>query len=202
MEFTRLDQIAAVSASSTELRLIALPVPEMLTAIHALAANPAVSEHMEWPAHQTMTDTAAFFEQCALDAQTGNGIHLAIVNNGIVVGVTSLVGIQRERRTAEVATWLGKDYWGRGLNRQAKRMTFAFAFGPLALVELSFRVAVGNSRSIASHEHLGTRRHGILRSELSIRGRHVDAILFVLSVEDYARQHPLPIVIHFEKTTT
>ncbi len=111
------------------------------------------------------------------------------------MGIIGLRHVDPPMRTAQVGTWLGRAYWGTGVNAEAKRLLFDFAFGPLALHRVEARIAVANARSRRAFERLGGTREGTLRESFTKDGRYFDQDLYVVLEQDWRRHRHAGAVV-------
>ena len=82
--------------------------------------------------------------------------------SGRAVGTTSYYEIDPVHRSLAIGfTWLGKDWWGTGLNAEAKLMLLRRAFDDLGALRVAFHTDVRNDRSQRAIERLGARREGV-----------------------------------------
>jgi RimJ/RimL family protein N-acetyltransferase len=189
---------AQITVKGSKIKLVRLPCPSLLNQIFLLASTPEVSKSLGWLPHSSLNDTKKFFKTCAEENKSGIGCHFAIMEGDVVVGVTSLLNCNYIARKAEVTTWLGKDFWGQGINRLSKHILFEFAYNTLKLNKLSFQVAVTNKRSMQSHKSLHTTFEGTLRQELLVRGTLIDCRYYSLLAKEY-KKHYKPLKLSFSK---
>ncbi|GAB5349775.1 GNAT family N-acetyltransferase [Alteriqipengyuania sp. 357] len=161
-------------------------------ALYAIASDPGV-----WEQHP-MTDRwqedvfRAFFD----DALAKGGA-LAIVDKGkIDSGEGAIIGSSRfqalksaeedeeEQSWVEIGwTFLSRSYWGKGANREVKRLMLAHALASVERVD--FRVGEANWRSRIALEKIGAIR--TRRTELSKhRGKRVLHIVYAITRADFA----------------
>jgi ribosomal-protein-alanine N-acetyltransferase len=62
-----------------------------------------------------------------------------------------------------VGTWLGKGYWGTGINRASKALIAALAFRGLGLERLGAYADLDNPRSQRALTRIGFSQEGVLR---------------------------------------
>ncbi|ETK37202.1 GNAT family N-acetyltransferase [Microbispora sp. ATCC PTA-5024] len=90
----------------------------------------------------------------------------AVVTGGEVAGTTSYWYPDDVRRQVEIgSTWLGRAWWGAGINREAKRLLLEHAFTELACEKVVFRTAPDNVRSQQALHRLGAVRDGLVRRD-------------------------------------
>lgn len=184
------DFTAIKNSRYPELTLLLLPQRELLPHVHALCSDRRIPRHMNWRPHTGLGQTREFFRHCARQLRSGQGYEF-LVRHSVdgYIGVTSLIGINPHTRTAEVATWLSPQVWGRGFNKVIKHILFQFAFGRCGLNKLCFRVSTGNAASLKSHRKLHTKLEGFLREEILVNGKPADCYYFGLLKSDYRRHY-------------
>jgi RimJ/RimL family protein N-acetyltransferase len=81
-------------------------------------------------------------------------------------------------------TFIARKFWGKGINREVKRLMLAHAFEHVARVD--FRVGETNYRSRIALENIGAERSR--RTELSqYQGKRVLHIVYELTRDDFAK---------------
>jgi RimJ/RimL family protein N-acetyltransferase len=60
-------------------------------------------------------------------------------------------------------TWLGRRWWGNGMNAEAKLLMLTFAFEVLGAVRITLVTDIRNQRAQHAIERLGAVREGLLR---------------------------------------
>lgn len=149
-----------------------------------LASDPELSPYLYWEPHQRPEDTYAYLE--SLEAKEGMFV---IEYEGKAAGVIGLQ-IDWPNRTGETETWVGRPYWGSGINTEAKVVLFDFAFGPPELKRIQSIVHTGNVRSWRALEKLGFKREGLLRRYRWIRGEPWDLYMYSLLPEEWLSARP------------
>jgi len=149
-----------------------------------LAADPALTRYVYWEPHHTVEDTYAFLRSIT----DKEGIFV-IEFDGKAVGV---IGLQPDwpNRLGETETWVGRPYWGAGINTEAKVVMFDFAFGPMELRRIQSITHVDNVRSQRALEKLGFKREGLLRRYRWIRGEPWDLYMYSLLPEEWLSSRP------------
>jgi RimJ/RimL family protein N-acetyltransferase len=109
----------------------------------------------------------------------GNDLTLAITAGGELVGAVSLMISSRFAR-AELAYWIARAHWNRGVATEAARAIVAYGFGPLALHKISATHMVHNPASGRVMQKLGMRREGLLREHYHRDGRWLDVVVYGL----------------------
>ena len=104
------------------------------------------------------------------------------------MGVIGLRHVDQPMRTAQIGTWLGRQFWGTGVNGEAKHLLLDFSFGLLALHRVEARIAIDNHRSRRAFERLGARSEGVLRESFFKDGVYHDQDLFVVLEQDWRKR--------------
>ncbi|MFB7372007.1 GNAT family N-acetyltransferase [Streptomyces sp. NPDC056222] len=90
----------------------------------------------------------------------------AVLVDRQVAGTTSYWYPDPVRRQVEIgSTWLGRAWWGAGINREAKRLLLDHAFTGLGCDKVMFRTDPENIRSQQALERLGAVRDGVVRRD-------------------------------------
>lgn len=103
-----------------------------------------------------------------------------------IAGSMSIANISAYDLRAEIGwSWLGRDFRGRDVNRQAKFLLMRFLFEEWKFERVEFKTDVLNDRAINGLRKIGAREEGILRSHLKMwNNRRRDSIYFsVLKTE-------------------
>ena len=86
-------------------------------------------------------------------------------------------------------TWLGKEFWGSGLNTHCKYVLFEFVFDKLGIDRIGFGAYIDNKISIKAMESVGCKKEGVLRDffpAINSEGRK-DAILYSILRNEWSR---------------
>ena len=126
-------------------------------------------------AEQLVANIHAFYEQ-------GNLFQWGIqhLDGGRIIGTCTLNHIDLRQGRAEIGYALHRNYWGKGLMREALSRLFQYAFGELDLRRLEADVDPRNESSIGILHRLGFQQEGLLRERWHVEGEIQDAALFGL----------------------
>jgi ribosomal-protein-alanine N-acetyltransferase len=126
-----------------------------------LLRDPEVPRFFLWEPPHTLTEARAYVEGFQYEVQQRRAYHFAIEQKetGDLVGVANLYHINRQAREAEIGLWLGRAYWGQGIQPEVSRLLLRCGFEALGLKRLLFRVAVGNARARTAFRRLGAVEH-------------------------------------------
>lgn len=107
--------------------------------------------------------------------QTSFGIDV----DGQAIGSISLMlGDDIARRTAEVAYWIGREFWGRGIMVDALKATTRYAFDEIRLVGVFAVPFVTTTRSSRVLQKAGFTLEGVMRQSAVKEGRILDQCLY------------------------
>jgi RimJ/RimL family protein N-acetyltransferase len=174
-----------VRCGDVELRLV---TPRAAHQLYALARDPAVSAQLQWSAHRSVDDSLEYVHDARSLWQQGRAWLPGIFDHACeqLVGCTGISSIDRPNRRAEVGTWIGVPYQGRGFNLSSKAAVATFAFEHLDIARLEFLTRVDNERSIAAMRRLpGIREEGVLGRRIWRDGVGHDAVMFALLAEEF-----------------
>ena len=122
-----------------------------------------------------LTDPEGFeryMEKALAQAATGNSLPFIIVDKVAekVAGSTRYMRMDRVNKVVEIgATWIGRAFWGTGLNDAVKSLMLNQAYGPLGFEKVVFRIDERNGRSRKAVEKLGAQLEGILRKDVYLQ---------------------------------
>ncbi|MCW2925115.1 MAG: GCN5-related N-acetyltransferase [Thermoleophilia bacterium] len=174
-----------VRCGPVELRLV---TPRAAHQLFALARDPAVSRQLQWEPHASVDDSLTYIHDSLALWTSGRAWMPGIFDHEReqLVGCTSISGIDRTNRRAEVGTWIGTAFQGAGYNRPTKAALATFAFEHLELERLEFLTRVDNPRSVAAMRGVpGIREEGVLASRIRVGDEGHDAIMFALLAADW-----------------
>ncbi|RIH88488.1 putative ribosomal N-acetyltransferase YdaF [Meiothermus luteus] len=160
------------------------PRPEDTLPLFALMSDPALAPWVYWSPPQDPQQTYTYLE--GLSHKEGFFI---VEFGGQPIGVIGL-HLDWPHKLGETETWLGRPYWGQGLNTEAKVVLLDFAFGPWDLRRVQAIAHTQNLRSQRALEKLGFRREGLLRRWRWIRGEPWDFYMYSLLPEEWLTSRP------------
>lgn len=141
------------------------PRDEDAPALFELARDPEVTRWFSWGPYTDVAQPRGYIARQAQRRDDGVQLDFVIVRRDHgPVGITGLSEFSLRDRRAMVGTWLGRSWWGTGVNREAKALIFHLAFGPCALVRVGAYSDVANARSRTALSKVGLLQEGVLRS--------------------------------------
>ena len=121
-------------------------------------------------------------DQAVSDLDKGTRIAFTMMDKSSnkVVGSTSIGNISARDRRAEIGwTWLGKEYWGSGINDDAKHLLVNYVLETLDFERVEFKTDVLNMPARGALRRIGAVEEGILRSHtLMTHSRRRDTIYY------------------------
>lgn len=140
------------------------PEPQDAPALFALTRDPAVTEHFSWR-YDAEDDAAAWIASRGRARDRGEWLEWVVEHREHgVAGVTGLSEPSRRDRRAVTGTWLGRAFWGTGVNAESKALLARLAFDGCGFERLGAYVGVGNMRSQRALNTAGFSHEGTLRA--------------------------------------
>lgn len=139
------------------------PVPEDAPALYEIGRDAEVTRFFSWGPYTDPAQPLGYIESLGPARRAGTRLEFAIVDEeDRPLGITGLTELSVRDRRAVVGTWLGREHWGSGANRESKVLVLALAFRRLGLIRASALVNPANTRSVQALEGLGFRHEGVL----------------------------------------
>jgi len=113
---------------------------------------------------------------------------LAVIakDSGRHIGNISLQNIHAVNRGAEYAIMIGdKNYWGKGIAKEASRLIIEYGFGALNLHRIYCGTPVLNVPMRRLAESLGFREEGTRREAMYKNGKFLDVVEYGMLIEDF-----------------
>jgi ribosomal-protein-alanine N-acetyltransferase len=132
-------------------------------ALFELGSDPDVTRFFSWGPYREPREAEAFIESLDAQRESGERLELGVFRDDQLLGLTGLSDFSRRDRRAVVGTWLGRDHWGSGANRESKALVLALGFRVLGLNRITALASPQNVRSIAALQRLGFVGEGVLR---------------------------------------
>jgi ribosomal-protein-alanine N-acetyltransferase len=109
-----------------------------------------------------------------------------------LIGTAGYEAISVYDSRVEIGYDLAKDYWGRGLMKEALKEILRYSFDVLAINRIEAFILFENARSIKTLERLGFTREGVLCQHRLFCGRFRDDIMMALLKQDWERNTVRP----------
>ncbi|MEI5908065.1 GNAT family N-acetyltransferase [Bacillus spongiae] len=122
--------------------------------IYELSSAKPVKEALGLP-DGSIDNTKEFIKSVIQEEQEGKTLSRVILDeNSNVIGITTLMSINNEKKSCHVGTWIGFDYWGKGYNEASKIVILKIAFEDLGLEKVFAGARKINIRSQKAQEKL------------------------------------------------
>lgn len=142
-----------------------LPRDDDAPALLELAGDEQVTRWFSWGPYRSIDEPRAYLARLPGQRERGEQLDLLIVDHEHgPAGIIGFSELHRRDRRAVVGTWLGRAFWGTGVNGQAKELALHLAFAVLGLERLGAYTNPDNERSIVALQRIGFQREGTLRS--------------------------------------
>ncbi len=107
--------------------------------------------------------TLRFIDFARVEAQAGTGLHCAIYEQNILIGVCGYNHIDAANRAAKIGYWLAADAQGRGIMSRCVGALASYGFAKRGLHRQSIACAEENLASAAVAERCAFRLEGVAR---------------------------------------
>jgi len=151
-----------------------------------LASDPDVTSYFSWGPYTSQSQAADYIANLGPKRADGSRLEFVVDHRAAgVIGVTGLSEFSLRDRRAVVGTWLGRDWWGTGANRQSKKLVLALAFAGLQLGRVTAWCGADNGRSQRALERLGFVHEGVLREWHVHHGEPKDVISYSMLRDEW-----------------
>jgi ribosomal-protein-alanine N-acetyltransferase len=152
------------------------PRPQDAEGLFELACDEEITRWFSWGPYTSIDEPLAWIAEQEGKRERGEQLDFVVLTaTNEVAGVTGLSELARRDRRATIGTWLGKPFWGTGVNAESKSLLARLAFEICGLERLTAYSNPQNARSSGALEKVGFTREGTLRSW----HRHGDRVLDV-----------------------
>jgi ribosomal-protein-alanine N-acetyltransferase len=163
-----------------------LPEAADAQALLELAGDPEVTRWFSWGPYTSIDQPLTYIGRCAGQRERGEQLDLLIVHREHgPAGITGLGELSQRDRRCVVGTWLGRRFWGTGVNRESKALVAHLAFAVLGMERLGAYSNPDNVRSTDALEGIGFRHEGVLRHWHRHGERFLDVNVFGLLREEW-----------------
>lgn len=162
------------------------PKPSDAKRLFGLGADPGVTGWFSWGPYREIDEARAWLDGASADRESGRDLAFVIEGEEDgVVGVTSLNELSARDHRAMVGTWIGRDWWGTGVNAESKALIAHLAFEVCGLRRIGAYSNVENHRSTEALERLGFEREGTLARWHNHGNAEHDVHIFSLLPENW-----------------
>lgn len=147
--------------------------------------DPDVRLFLEAYLPQTEKDEEEWLEKLGKSKST-DLVFIIETKEGVAIGLMGLHGIKWRDRMATTGAVIGeKEYWGKGLGSEAKKLLLDYAFNTLNLRKICSTVIDFNGRSLKYSLKCGYKEEGRLKKHLFRDGDYRDLIQLAVFREDF-----------------
>lgn len=129
--------------------------------IHELASDPLVADALGL-VNQTLENRLEFIQKMQQGEKEGTTCSRLVFHNHQMIGVTTLMYIDQQKKSCHLGSWLGVPYWGRGYNERAKCEILKLAFDTYGLERVFLGAHIQNRRSQAAQQKLPYLRQHVM----------------------------------------
>jgi RimJ/RimL family protein N-acetyltransferase len=155
--------------------------PQDRASLRAIALDPEIWRYFVVKV-DTEADFDAFFDFCSAEQEARRWVvfHITDKRSGRAAGSMSYLNMAEKDGRLEIgASWLGRDFRGRGVNKWAKFLMLGHAFDVLGAQRVEFKTDVLNVMARRGLSNIGAREEGTLRSYNPMPGgRRRDAVFY------------------------
>ena len=137
--------------------------PADAAALFEISSDVETTRYMSWGPHKDVAQTERFIAGVPGQRASGEELGFLVTRDESLLGHIALMEPRPRDRSAVIGTWLHRDYWGTGVNTEAKAIMAALAFRKMGMERLSVYAAVTNERSRAALAKVGFTEEGVLR---------------------------------------
>lgn len=155
-------------------------------ALYAIYSDPIVMRYWSyspWTEHSQVDDYLRRDHDYVGDGLIAWAI--ARREDDVLIGTTTLVGIDHAQGRADIGYALSRDQWGKGLAQEAVRLALSHAFDAMQLRRIEADADPRNVASCRLLERIGFIREGFLRERWMVAGELQDTALYGLLRKDF-----------------
>jgi len=146
-------------------------------------------DHALWDFFTHNLSTMAGMRDWAQPAMNGERLQFVVFDkkSGVLMGSTAFGNYSARDQRIEIGwTWLGKDFHGKGINRQMKYLMLSHAFEKLGMQRVEIKTDVLNISARKAVEKMGFVEEGVLRSHtLLSTGRRRNTIYYSILADEW-----------------
>ena len=177
---------------------VRIPRADDAVALYRHASDPEVTRWFSWGPYSSEDEARAYLARLPGQRERGQQLDLVVEHlHAGPIGIVGLAELSARDRRASIGTWLGRDWWGTGANRECKALACHVAFALLGLERVGAYANVDHARSQRALERIGFAREGVLRRFHRHHGRSLDVAVFSLLREEWLtgplREVPLAV---------
>jgi [ribosomal protein S5]-alanine N-acetyltransferase len=157
-------------------------VKDDFSAVHDIASQPEVCQYQAWGPN-TESETREYFENCFKEQgekQRKNfNLVVSTIDNNNVIATCGI--FLKEGNTAEIGFSIGKEYWRKGFGTKIASTLRDYCIDELNCNKIIATCDSLNKGSQALLEKVGFSQKSFIKSDMEIKGRIRDTIVYKLS---------------------
>ncbi len=127
------------------------------------------------PHPYTRSHAESFIE---LLSTNGHEHEFGIEYDQSIVGMVGLVRFDHANHQAELGYWLGRDFRGKGIMKEAVNLILSYGYDDLKIHKIVAYIRPANTASWKLLESAGFMREGLLKDNRLIKGEYVDHYVY------------------------
>ena len=150
------------------------------------ARSKEISRYTFIPYPYRIEDAYKFIRDTHKWRRKGNILTFGIEHkeSGEIIGMISLMRIDKINHSGEVGYWLGKKFWGKGFTLEAVQLICRYGFQKMKLVRIYARVLHPNIASARVLEKAGFQYEGRMRKTTFRHGKWFDDLRYGILKEE------------------
>jgi RimJ/RimL family protein N-acetyltransferase len=137
----------------------------------------------------TRVEMEEYVKEAVDEADSGRSIPFAIVlkSDGRAIGSSRFGNLDPINRRMEIGwTWIGRDWWGSGVNTECKLLLLSHAFERIGCVRVELKTDALNLRSRNAILRIGATEEGTLRKHMvTSEGRWRDTVYYSILDDEW-----------------
>lgn len=122
----------------------------------------------------------------AIKDQSAIRLAVCLTDNNLYIGNVYITNINTQNRSGVTHVLIGnKEYWGKGLAKEALTMLLDYAFKERNFHRLEAHVLENNIASIKMHTKTGYTQEGILRESVFKNGKYQNQVVMSILSQDF-----------------
>lgn len=165
---------------------VRIPRADDAAALYREASDQEVTRWFSWGPYGCEAEASAYLVRLPAQRESGEQLDLVVDHlEAGPIGISGLSELSMRDRRASIGTWLGRSWWGTGVNRESKALMCHLAFAILGLDRLGAYSNVEHVRSQRALQRVGFQREGVLRRFHRHGDRALDVVVFGLLRSDW-----------------
>jgi RimJ/RimL family protein N-acetyltransferase len=157
-----------------------------------LLRDPEVSRFFLWEPPRDRAEAERYVRGFQDEVEAGWAYHFAVVHRASeeLLGVANLYHIDGRAGQAEIGIWLGREYWGQGIQQEVSGLLLELGFDALHLRRIIFQVAAGNTRAQAAFRRLGAVERSRAWLPSQRQGQPVEHLVYEVAAKAWRGRQP------------